>query len=90
MDDRHTDGNGVAGVLAEVFSAEATLLIRRCASCGDARALGEHRAYHGAGIVLRCPSCGDAGLRIAPAGERRLVALSGTLEVRPAQGTTRR
>jgi NAD-dependent SIR2 family protein deacetylase len=82
MTDRHTDGNGEAGLLAEVFAAEATVLVRRCGGCGAAHRLAEHRAYHGAGVVLRCPRCGDAGLRIVTAGDRRLVQLHGTLEVR--------
>ncbi len=81
MDDLHTDGNGVAGLLAEVFAAEATVLVRRCRSCGEAHALGAHRAYHGAGVVLRCPGCGEVALRIVDAGDRRLVQVLGTLEV---------
>ena len=84
MDDLHTDGNGVAGLLSEVFATEATVLVRRCRSCGDARALGEHRAYHGAGVVLRCPGCGDVGVRIAGDGDRRFVEVLGTLELRTA------
>jgi hypothetical protein len=79
--DTHTDGNGVAGLLEEVLAVEATVLVRHCASCGAARALGEHRAYHGAGVVLRCPGCGEPGVRIVAAGDRRLVQLRGTLEV---------
>ena len=84
MDDLHTDGNGVAGLLAEVFVTEATVLVRRCRSCGDARALGEHRAYHGAGVVLRCPSCGAVALRVAVADEALTVEWRGTFRVEAA------
>ena len=64
MTEVHTDGNGVAGLLSEVFAVEVTTVQRRCHSCGAENALGAHRAYHGAGIVLRCPACADVAVRI--------------------------
>jgi hypothetical protein len=61
----HVDGNGVAGLLAEVLVIEATTTVRRCQSCGAREPLGAHRAYGGAATVLRCPACGDVAARIA-------------------------
>jgi predicted RNA-binding Zn-ribbon protein involved in translation (DUF1610 family) len=78
MSDLHTDGNGVAGLLSEFLAIETTSVRRLCQSCGDDQPLGEHRAYHGAGVVLRCPSCGAVAVRIGVLGERRAVAWSGT------------
>ena len=63
--DMHTDGNAIAGLLAEVFVAEFTTMERTCQSCGDRNPAGAHRSYLGAGIVLRCPNCDDVALRIA-------------------------
>ena len=51
-DDLHLDGNGVAGLLAEVATAEPTLALRRCQSCNHRNALGAHRAYRGAGVAV--------------------------------------
>ena len=80
-DDRYTDGNGVAGLLQEVFVAEFTAIQRTCQSCGDRNPAGAHRSYEGAGIVLRCPSCSDVALRIATLGSERVFELRGTWSV---------
>jgi Family of unknown function (DUF6510) len=72
------DGNAAAGALAEVFAPEMTLAVTTCATCGDARALGELRAYLQApGIVLRCHSCGSVELRLVRAGDRAWLDLRG-------------
>ena len=81
MTDVHTDGNGVAGLLAEVLATEATVLRRTCQSCGDEQPLGAHRAFHGAGVVLRCPSCGDVAVVIGVHESRLTVQWRGTLLV---------
>lgn len=80
-DERHIDGNGVGGLLAEVLGVDPTTVRRRCARCGDVRALAEHRAYHGAAMVLRCPSCEDVGVRIGVAGGEIAVDWRGTFLV---------
>jgi predicted RNA-binding Zn-ribbon protein involved in translation (DUF1610 family) len=72
------DGNGLAGLLVEVFGAEMTAVRRRCQSCGERHAIGSHRLYRGAGDVLRCPNCGDLALRIATLPDRHVVELRGT------------
>jgi predicted RNA-binding Zn-ribbon protein involved in translation (DUF1610 family) len=65
------DGNGVAGLLTEVFGADVTAVVRACGSCGTAAPVGAHRAYRGAGVVLRCPSCGAVAVRICLSPEPR-------------------
>jgi hypothetical protein len=72
------DGNGIAGLLTEVFGAELTSTERGCQSCGSLTRLGAHRVYRGAGTVMRCPVCGDVALRIASLPDRHVVLLAGT------------
>jgi hypothetical protein len=72
-----TDGNDVAGLLAEFAASEMTTVHRRCQGCHDEHPLGAHRAYHGAGIVLRCPGCDAVAVRIATIDDRLLVEWRG-------------
>jgi hypothetical protein len=71
------DGNGVAGLLAEVFGSDVSGEPRGCGSCGADAAVGAHRAFLGAGVVLRCPACGDIALVVVQTGERNIVELRG-------------
>jgi hypothetical protein len=80
-DERHIDGNGVGGLLAEVLGVDPTTVRRRCANCGDVRTLAEHRAYAGAAMVLRCPSCEDVAVRIGEIGGEIAVDWRGTFLV---------
>ena len=85
MTEVHTDANGVAGLLSEVFAVEVTTVQRRCHSCGAENALGAHRAYHGAGVVLRCPACSDVAMLIGVAEDRLVLEWRGTFTApRPA------
>lgn len=64
----YLDGNAAAGMLSEVFAADVTTAIGRCANCGDESVLARARVYvdeHG--LVVRCSVCGDV---IAVAAER--------------------
>jgi predicted RNA-binding Zn-ribbon protein involved in translation (DUF1610 family) len=72
------DGNGIAGLLTEVFDSEMTAVDRGCGSCGAHHVVGAHRAYRGAGTVLRCPACGDVAARISSLPDRHVVRLAGT------------
>jgi len=72
-----TDGNGIGGLLQEIFAAEPTTAERICQSCRARHPTGAHRAYTSAGIVLRCPTCGDVAIRVADAPGRRLVEFRG-------------
>ena len=73
----HLDGNGVAGLLAEVFGADVTTARRECQGCGMTGEIGAHRAYTAAAVVLRCPGCGAVAARIAVRETERIVELRG-------------
>lgn len=75
------DGNAIAGLLWELLGAELTAAPRRCQSCGQVRKIGEHRLYHGAGLVLRCPVCSDIAARIASLPTRHVVELRGSWQL---------
>jgi hypothetical protein len=74
----HTDGNEVAGLLAEFGAAEITTTMRHCPGCGAEHAIAEHMAYRGAGMVLRCPGCGDVAVRVAEFGDQVVIEWQGT------------
>lgn len=72
------DGNAAAGTLAEIFVPEMTAAITICATCGDARPLGELRAHmHAPGLVLRCVSCGAVEVRFVQSVDRSWLDLRG-------------
>ncbi len=76
--ERALDGNTAAGALADLFVPEMTGALMTCASCGDARQVGELPAYVDApGVVLRCASCGSVEARLVRAGERGWLDLRG-------------
>ncbi len=67
-DQDYLDGNAAAGLLSEVFAADITTAVGRCANCGDEAVVARARVYvdeHG--LVVRCSVCGDV---IAVASER--------------------
>jgi hypothetical protein len=88
MDDDATwlDGNGMAGLLTEVFGAEVTAVVRSCGTCGADAPVGAHRAYRGAGVVLRCPVCEDVAIRIAQLPHRTVVQVRGAWVVELPRG----
>ncbi|MFB4310970.1 DUF6510 family protein [Actinomadura sp. GTD37] len=66
--DDFTDGNALAGPLAEVFAVDVTAARSRCAGCGRTGPVAELRVYGRApGLVARCPGCGDVVLRLVRA-----------------------
>jgi Family of unknown function (DUF6510) len=73
----HKDGNAVAGLLQQVFVPEMTTARRLCDGCGADHAIGEHRAYEGAGMVLRCPSCGQVAASVAVLPGEYVIGLHG-------------
>ena len=75
--ERHTDGNGIAGLLQEVFVGEITTARRVCDGCNQEYAIGAHRAYQGAGAVLRCPGCGAVAATVSAQPTEYVVALHG-------------
>jgi predicted RNA-binding Zn-ribbon protein involved in translation (DUF1610 family) len=81
MSELHTDGNGVAGMLQEIFAVEMTGVIRVCDGCGSRHAVGEHLAYQGAGTVLRCPSCGKVAAAIGVLPDGYVIDMYGVWKV---------
>jgi hypothetical protein len=77
MDALRLDGNGVAGLLQEVFAVEMTTALASCADCGAADAVGALHVYRGAGTVLRCPHCDNALVTIVKADERVSIGFVG-------------
>jgi hypothetical protein len=73
----HTDGNGMAGLLQQIFVAEITAARRVCDGCGEEHPIGAHRAYSGAGAVLRCPGCGAVAATVSERPGEYVVAIHG-------------
>jgi hypothetical protein len=80
-DDDHTDGNELAGLLAEAFAADITAMPRRCGDCGLEAPLAAHRVHHGAGLVARCPGCDGVALRVGVFEQTLTLTWSGVLSV---------
>jgi uncharacterized protein DUF6510 len=85
MDELTLDGNAAAGILQQVFAAEATTARGTCAGCGQVDALGAVVLYAGPGMVLRCRRCDSVLVKVTTDGERIWLDMRGvrTLELRP-------
>ena len=80
------DGNGVAGLLTEIFSAEMTAAPTECAACGKRAEMGELHAFtHAPGVVLRCPACEAAMVRVVRTEEYTYVDARGAVYLRIAR-----
>lgn len=77
MNEGRLDGNAVAGLLGEVFTADMTTAIAMCDSCGVGEMMGTAHAYQGAGTVLRCPHCDQALVKLVQADSRVWIAFPG-------------
>jgi len=77
MDALMLDGNSVAGLLQEVFSAEMTSTIGTCGNCGSASPVGTDHVFRGAGVVLRCPACDNPLVKIVRTDARIWIGLPG-------------
>ena len=88
-DARWLDGNGIAGLLAEVFDTDMTTVDRGCGTWAAHPVLVGNRAYRGAGTVLRCPVCGDLAARISALPDRHVVRLAGTWLIEVPRGGDR-
>jgi Family of unknown function (DUF6510) len=72
------DGNAVAGMLSELFAAEATTVMVTCGSCGARGAVGATHVYaRGPGAILRCPTCSSVLLRAAEIRGRLVADMRG-------------
>jgi hypothetical protein len=77
-DELRLDGNAAAGLLAEVFSVEATVALVTCAACGATGPVGGVHAYVQApGTVLRCTACTAVLMRFVRTPDRLLADMRG-------------
>lgn len=77
------DANAVAGDLEELFGIDLTVVVHRCAHCGNTGLVGTLLAFtHGPGTVLRCAICREVVMRyvLSPSGAR--IDLRGAAELR--------
>jgi predicted RNA-binding Zn-ribbon protein involved in translation (DUF1610 family) len=77
------DANAVAGDLEELFGIDLTVVVHRCAHCGNLGPMATLLAYvHGPGTVLRCSICREVVMRyvLSPSGAR--IDLRGAAELR--------
>ena len=77
MEELMLDGNAVAGVLQEAFSAEITTVIATCNSCGASEPIGAVHVFVGAGLVLRCPHCDNALVKTVQGNGRMWLSFPG-------------
>jgi hypothetical protein len=83
----HLDGNAAAGLLAEVFTIEATTAVVTCAGCGGSGPLGAAVAYVSEmGTVVRCANCGEPLIRAAEIRDRVVFDMRGTATMALAAG----
>ena len=80
------DGNAIAGTLFALFGQEMTTAIGTCASCREARWVGELRVYlRGPGTVVRCPRCDNILMVIVEAQAVTCLDLRGLAALQPAR-----
>ena len=78
-----TDGNALAGVLAEIFAVDTTTALVSCVSCGREGPLAGLTLYAGGpGMTARCPGCHVVVLRIARTPHHAYLDLRGTTTLR--------
>ena len=74
----YLDGNAAAGQLSQVFAVDVTAAVGQCGHCGTKKRFAEAHVYmHGPGVVARCSVCEYVLLRVANAGQRILLDVSG-------------
>jgi DNA-directed RNA polymerase subunit RPC12/RpoP len=76
------DGNAIAGLLHDVFSAEMTTATGTCGTCGRSTILAQLLVYLQApGTVVRCPACGNVMMVFVRRQARTCVDLSGLADL---------
>ncbi|MBB2741584.1 UNVERIFIED_ORG: hypothetical protein FHR35_001404 [Microbispora rosea subsp. rosea] len=86
----HLDGNALAGPLAEIFTADVSAAVSRCAACGLTGPVASLRVYDRApGLVARCPGCEEVVLRLVLSPDAAWLDLRGAVTLRiPLGGTS--
>lgn len=79
----HLDGNALAGPLAEIFAADVSAAVSRCATCGLTGPVASLRVYDRApGLVARCPGCEEVVLRLVRSPDAAWLDLRGAVTLR--------
>ncbi|MEO3755477.1 DUF6510 family protein [Streptomyces sp. B6B3] len=74
----HTDGNSLAGPLAEILSVDATTGWWRCPECGRSGPVAQLHVYGPEpGLTARCPGCAHIALRLVRAGDHVWLSMGG-------------
>jgi hypothetical protein len=80
--DDYLDGNAAAGMMSEIFAADATVAEAQCAHCGITKRFAEAHVYLQApGLVARCAGCGSVLLRVVRAGGRAYIDARGMTQL---------
>jgi len=78
----YTDGNAMAGPLAELFSVDVSAAATTCAGCGRRSHVAQLHVYaSGPGAVARCPGCQDPVLRYVRTPAAAILDLRGTVSL---------
>jgi hypothetical protein len=78
--DDHTDGNALAGPLAELFAVDVTAATTTCGGCGRQERVAHLHLYTGGpGMVARCPRCEHVIVRYARTATAGHLDLRGTV-----------
>jgi hypothetical protein len=79
-DGSFTDGNALAGALAEVFAVDITAASGTCVGCGRTGPVATLRLYeHAMGSVARCPGCDGVVMRYVRGPDRAWLDLRGVV-----------
>ncbi|GGO09886.1 DUF6510 family protein [Microbispora bryophytorum] len=79
----YLDGNALAGPLAEIFAADVSAAVSRCAACGQTGPVASLRVYDRApGLVARCPGCEEVVLRLVRSPDSAWLDLRGAVTLR--------
>jgi len=82
MQTDHLDGNALAGPLAEIFTADVSAAVGRCAACGLTGPVAALRVYDRApGLVARCPGCEEVVLRLVRGPQSAWLDMRGTVSL---------
>lgn len=74
----HVDGNVLAGPLSEIFSADMSMALGTCASCGDSAPLATSIVYlKPKTFIVRCHVCDAVLLTIFQSATQTRIALNG-------------
>jgi hypothetical protein len=79
------DGNAVAGLLAEVFAGDATMVVGTCGGCGAVSVFAEAVVeMDDDAAIVRCRSCTHTLFTVLRDGDSVRLIIAGLRELRPS------